>query len=884
MIEIFASFVMYLGVTIFVCIMSYSNTDFESFGEFKEKHPILLVVFWFIVSSIYGVISAFSTFVVIFFIRDVPLGFICSAVFWGTFFVAYMWVNIHGRGIRKFEEIGIEGLAVLPFAAMVGISVTFSFVFSIILIFTFLGASLSPTISSALSLTLFGQFIIILLYPLYEFLIFAKEGKQATEIYHRSVEKITDYIRTRIKPADFDANEAILDRYSLITGSIFYLVLFFVLIPLGAIFALMLFNKTTDLGSFIWFTFLLYPTIILGYYASLGVFDNLRPLVYLRKYTSLKNWFGLIVFLFACYSFITFTTGISLSQLFTILIRIFFPDFAFPDWLALLLLFVPIMASIFLVSLGLYKDYWKVKPPTRLLDYLFTAYLFSTLATLVFITFLTSHPNILITGLTLQSSNFLLGLLTIIEEIAITLLIIGLLLLGRRKYSQIDHTERPVLLWIEYQIGESIPQLSQMEETSFGFVVEENHITGLGLYNKNLKTLPKDINRLSQLNVLSLGQSQLRELPNALEELSNLQALNLRENHLKSILPSLKLPQTLQKLNLADNKLDSLPESLKNQINLEWLNLNGNQLQILPEWLGELSNLQVLGLLGNRLQTLPETFFQLTNLQTLDLSYNEFTSLPESFGNLSNLMWLNLNSNQLTVLPEWFGRLIRLQSLGLGNNQLETLPTSFGNLKKLKEVYLFDNQLTKLPNEIGQLSSLQILQLANNNLEFLPETIENLDKLTSLNLHENPLISLRGTLNNLKRPPKKYTQVNEPDATILFLLECLVGKEIPQISEIDKDIFGFTLEKGRVTNLRLSKQGLMVLPESFSQLTQLVELNLENNQLERLPKSFGQLTQLVALNLSHNKLDSLPDSFSQLTNLQLLNLTNNQLEDLPESF
>jgi internalin A len=83
--------------------------------------------------------------------------------------------------------------------------------------------------------------------------------------------------------------------------------------------------------------------------------------------------------------------------------------------------------------------------------------------------------------------------------------------------------------------------------------------------------------------------------------------------------------------------------------------------------------------------------------------------------------------------------------------------------------------------------------------------------------------------------------------------------------------------------LDLSSLGLVTLPESIGQLSQLQTLYAYNNRLTTLPDSIGQLSQLQKLYASHNQLHALPDSIGQLSQLQTLYAYNNRLATLPDS-
>lgn len=67
-------------------------------------------------------------------------------------------------------------------------------------------------------------------------------------------------------------------------------------------------------------------------------------------------------------------------------------------------------------------------------------------------------------------------------------------------------------------------------------------------------------------------------------------------------------------------------------------------------------------------------------------------------------------------------------------------------------------------------------------------------------------------------------------------------------------------------------------------LSNLTSLLLGHNQLQVLPASLSQLTGLVQLDLQHNQLSSVePGAFEGLCKLEVLQLQDNQLQQLPDS-
>ncbi|KAK8568404.1 hypothetical protein V6N12_006957 [Hibiscus sabdariffa] len=77
------------------------------------------------------------------------------------------------------------------------------------------------------------------------------------------------------------------------------------------------------------------------------------------------------------------------------------------------------------------------------------------------------------------------------------------------------------------------------------------------------------------------------------------------------------------------------------------------------------------------------------------------------------------------------------------------------------------------------------------------------------------------------------------------------------------------------------------IPDSFSKLTRLTQLVLEDNSLQgNIPLSFGQLSHLQTLFLAGNRLKgAVPPSLGNLRNLELMNLERNFLSGpIPSSF
>ncbi|MFX1376723.1 MAG: GTP-binding protein [Promethearchaeota archaeon] len=243
------------------------------------------------------------------------------------------------------------------------------------------------------------------------------------------------------------------------------------------------------------------------------------------------------------------------------------------------------------------------------------------------------------------------------------------------------------------------PIIFEIEGTSFGIKIENSTVTGLGLFNCYLSTLPKSIISFKSLKKLSLRSNQLIRLPYVITELESLEMLDLA---------------------LTD-------------------------LTIIPKSLGSMKNLKTLHLENNALMTLPVSIGDLKSLEEIFLENNPIKSLPESICNLSNLKKLYLEAptyfykGNLNDLPYNFGKLTSLQELDLSSCNLKHLPKTFGNLLSLRILDLYNNKLTSLPDTFGNLKLLEILNLEKNNIKFLPNSLGKLSNLKSIRVSKNPL-------------------------------------------------------------------------------------------------------------------------------------------------
>jgi len=100
---------------------------------------------------------------------------------------------------------------------------------------------------------------------------------------------------------------------------------------------------------------------------------------------------------------------------------------------------------------------------------------------------------------------------------------------------KISDKEQEALEIMEDQIGELIPEIFKLERYSFGYYVQDQHITGLSLYSCGLKTIPKEIESLTSLRDIYLRGNNLITVTEELCSLASLKILDLSENQLTEL-------------------------------------------------------------------------------------------------------------------------------------------------------------------------------------------------------------------------------------------------------------------------------------------------------------------------------------------------------------
>ncbi len=111
-----------------------------------------------------------------------------------------------------------------------------------------------------------------------------------------------------------------------------------------------------------------------------------------------------------------------------------------------------------------------------------------------------------------------------------------------------------------------IPAMNSIDWNIFGFTVENQRVTGLGFFERNLKFLPESIGNLQNLVTLLLDNNRLESLPKNIGNLQNLKSLILRQNNLKTLPKTILKLQKLEILMLSKDNQNTFPENVKSML------------------------------------------------------------------------------------------------------------------------------------------------------------------------------------------------------------------------------------------------------------------------------------------------------------------------------
>lgn len=246
------------------------------------------------------------------------------------------------------------------------------------------------------------------------------------------------------------------------------------------------------------------------------------------------------------------------------------------------------------------------------------------------------------------------------------------------------------------------------------------------------------------VDILDLSQCHLTRL-NLILPLKNLRFLDISFNNLRTMDRQIHKLTALRRLIVKNNSLSYLQNgAFSGMMYLDTLDLSNNQLySIEPHTFGGLNYLKKLHLEGNRLHFLsPQWFVSMPSLGRLFLSNNLIGRLKANvFETLSGLFTMKLNKNRISHIEAGaFNGLTHLRILDLTDNQLQIIPTlELHNLPLLQYLQFDKNPILRIPTHAFHSVNLTMLTMSYMpNLKVIErESFLNLKDLVTLQLHDN---------------------------------------------------------------------------------------------------------------------------------------------------
>lgn len=284
---------------------------------------------------------------------------------------------------------------------------------------------------------------------------------------------------------------------------------------------------------------------------------------------------------------------------------------------------------------------------------------------------------------------------------------------------------------------------------------------------------------------------------------------------------------------------------------------------------------------GQNLVTIPISLYsKAQEIVNLNLSRNLSLDLPKDFiQSCVNLRDIKFINNEAWKLPVSLSRAARLGVLDVSNNRLEQLePAELDRLQSLISLRLANNRLTHLPPYFGAFRHLRSLNVSSNFLSSMPDFLCDLPALVDLDLSFNSIAQLPDAIGKLKTLEKfvitnnrlegalpetfsQLTSLKEVDIRYNGLRNVDVIAGLPNVEQIRADHNSVSVLQGRFVKIRI--------------------LRLNSNPVTKF-EILNYVPSLTQLILSNAKLAHIPDvSFDRMPNLIKLVLDNNHFVSLP---
>ena len=318
--------------------------------------------------------------------------------------------------------------------------------------------------------------------------------------------------------------------------------------------------------------------------------------------------------------------------------------------------------------------------------------------------------------------------------------------------------------------GISIPEMALYESMQEDDIIEKG--TGKmrikpmdmisGKINNGLKSLPKEIGNLTNLEQLFIANSEIEELP---DEVANL--ISCTDVELYNCPKMTKFPMALTRMpnvalmNLANNRQWSSEEVLKgfkglatgpSREKIQILYLNENNLEVVPKEIKNMKKLGMIDFTSNRIHTIEEAWGNDIKPVQIYFDNNRLSEFPVDetgvFCYMEDAETFSVRNNNFTQFPNIFdaGSLYAIVSIDFSYNHISSFPEDFRGVFVQTLTIANNPELTKYPIELAKSNSkVMNINFRGCNISEIPEgsfDYENAIQLSSFDFSYNDLKEL----------------------------------------------------------------------------------------------------------------------------------------------
>lgn len=191
-----------------------------------------------------------------------------------------------------------------------------------------------------------------------------------------------------------------------------------------------------------------------------------------------------------------------------------------------------------------------------------------------------------------------------------------------------------------------------------------------------------------QNTILTNGLKEVYSLSEALKNPDSVYKLNLRRKRIDSIPPEIGKLKNLEVLIISGSTVKFLPKEIENCKKLKSIIANSSRLEELPSSLENLRNLRTLKVGNCNLKSIPKEIGNIKSLWELSIGHNKITTLPNELAKLENLTWLDISNNQIKEFPSCIIQMENLKRFWMFGNDINKIPFEIKNLKYLDHIRL----------------------------------------------------------------------------------------------------------------------------------------------------------------------------------------------------